>query len=484
MSMIPKKPVIKPFAHQLVSLAHNEHSDIVFDTSDPGTGKTFVRIMAFAKRRAAGSGCALVMCPRSIMRTVWAADIAKFAPHLVVSVAASDNRAEAFAEPADIYVTNHDAAKWLANQKAPFFAKFDELAIDESTAFKHYTSQRSRALAKITKYFKFRTCMTGTPNSNSITDVFHQILLLDDGKRLGKLFMPFRASVASPVQVGPRQNMIKWTDKAGAEDAVFGLLSDIVVRHKLDDCADIPDNNRYAMTYELTATQERAYREVEKTQMLELGGKGSVTAINAAAVATKLLQVASGAVYLSPSNYHVVDRARYELIMDLVEQRKHPLVLFLWKHQRDLLVEEAEKRGLKFAVFDGDTSDKERYDIVRSYQAGAYDVLIGHPKSIGHGHTLTTGTSTIWASPTYDLEIFVQASSRQRRLGQTEKTDTLVIVAKDTLEEKVYDALLSKDARMTSLLQLFASLTPVVPFAAVTTTPAKTPKKRATAETT
>lgn len=474
--------MVKAFAHQLVSLAHNDKTNIVFDTSDPGTGKTFVRIMAFSKRRAAGSGCALVLCPRSIMRTVWSADIRKFAPHLAVSVAPSEHREEAFNTPADVYVTNHDAAKWLAKQKPAFFSKFDELIIDESTAFKHHTSQRSKAIFKITRHFKYRTCMTGTPNSNSITDVFHQILLLDDGKRLGKLFIPFRSSVASAVQVGPRQSMVKWTDKPGAEDAVFGLLSDIVIRHKLDDCADIPVNNRYSMPYELTPTQTRAYREVEKTQMLELGAKGAVTAINAASVATKLLQVASGAVYLSTNNYHVIDHARYELIMDLVEQRKHPLVLFLWKHQRDLLVQEAEKRGLKFAVFDGDTSDKERYDIVRSYQAGVYDVLIGHPKSIGHGHTLTTGTSTIWASPTYDLEIFVQASSRQRRLGQTEKTDTLVIVAKDTLEEKVYDAMLSKDARMTSLLQLFNSLTPAVPFAAVKPKRATTkPKATATA---
>lgn len=462
-----------PYAHQLVSEQHSDKSDIVFDTSDAGTGKTYVRIHQFAKRRAAGAGAAIVLCPRSIMGSVWAADIRKFAPQLKVSVANAANREAAFAIDADIYITNHDAVKWLAKQKPAFFAGFSELIVDESTAYKHHTSQRSRAALKISRHFRYRSCMTATPNSNTITDVFHQALLLDGGRRLGQLFYAFRQTVATPIQAGRGQNMIRWEDKDGAEEAVFALLSDIVVRHRLDDCADIPENHQYPLPYELTTTQKRAYMEMESTQLLSLKQNKSVSAINAAAVATKLLQVASGAVYSSPDVYHVIDRARYELIMDLAEQRKHPLVLFLWKHQRDLLIIEAQKRDLNFAVFDGDTSDTERLAIVQRYQAGEYDVLFGHPKSIGHGHTLTTGTSTIWASPTYDLEIFIQASSRQRRLGQTEKTDTVVVVAEGTLEEKVYESMLTKDARMSNLLDLFSSLTPAAP-----TPPKKTARKK------
>lgn len=457
------KPIIE-FAHQKVSLKHNETSDLVFDTSDAGTGKTYVRIKAFAKRRAKGAGCLLVVCPRSIMSTVWVADFKKFAPHLKVVVCTAAKRAEAFATPADVYITNHDATVWLAKQKPAFFKKFDELAIDESSAYKHHTSQRSKGALKISKHFRYRTCMTATPNSNTILDVFHQALLLDGGDRLGKLFYQFRGSVCTPEQQGHRQNMVKWVDREGAEEAVFSLLADIVIRHRLDDCADIPENHQYPMPYELSTAQKRAYMEMETTQMLTLAkAKGGVTAINAAAVATKLLQVASGAVYESSEKYHVIDRARYELVLDLCEQRIHPLVLFLWKHQRDLLVEQAEKRGLTYAVFDGNTSDDERLRIVQGYQAGVYDVLFGHPRSIGHGHTLTRGTSTIWASPTYDLELFVQASSRQKRLGQTQKTETLVIVAEGTLEEKVYEALMGKGVRMLNLLDLMSTVAPAAP---------------------
>lgn len=730
----------KPMAHQVISIKHNDTSKIVFDTSDPGTGKTYVRIAGFAKRRAKGGGALLVLAPRSLLRSVWVNDIKKFAPQLTTSVAVAANRADAFAADADVYVTNVDAAKFLAEQKPAFFKKFSELVVDECfpagtlvdtpygqspislikvgdlvntsagplpvtntfmsqskllvrlelengteiyctenhpiatgegwrnagdcngllavqldfhqqsqsraallqqtmredgflgeypssgtgradcengqvppgqtvleqrrflpgndesqtqcsaqvvgaqaedsrgkrsdesardddardapghmdstapnpdeptarkrvpellqgglcerqaeedsgnrrefahvaqtlgceaghisgltrvvsvsrhelgnpvhvynlqvdgphdysventlvhncTAFKHHTSQRSKALAKVAKHFEFRCCMTGTPNSNSITDIWHQAYILDAGRRLGNSFYKFRDAVCTPHQVGRAAQAIKWEDKEGAEEVVFGLLSDIVIRHKFEDCVDIPANHQYSLDYDLTPKQLKAYLEMEATQMITLKGKSAaVLAINAAAVATKLLQVASGAVYDGMGGYQTIDTARYELVLDLVQQRKHSLVFFLWKHQRDALIAEAEKRGITFAVIDGSTSDRDRDEIVQGYQAGVYQTIFAHPKSAAHGLTLTKGTATIWSSPTYDLEIFKQGSKRQHRMGQTQKTETIVILAKGTIEERVWELLQGKNVRMTNLLDLFnTTAVPVAP---------------------
>lgn len=448
---------IKPYAHQLQSIKHNESTTRVFDCSDCGTGKTLVRILGFAARRAAGGGALLVLAPRSLLRSVWVSDFQKSCPGLVCSVADASNREAAFKAVADVYITNHDATKWLSTKKAPFFARFSELVVDESTAYKHHTSFRSKALAKIAKHFEYRCCMTGTPNGNSITDVWHQMFILDEGQRLGKSFYAFRDSVCAPKQVGPNANAMKWTDKEGAEEAVYGLLSDIVIRHKFEDCVDIPPNHTYSVEYDLSPKQLKAYAELEATQILTLQ-KQEILAINAAAVATKLLQVASGSVYGSEGKHVTVDTTRYELVLDLVEQRQHSFVLFLWKHQRDALVAEAQKRGVSYAVLDGETSDADRERLVTAYQAGMYQVIFGHPKTVAHGVTLTRGTATIWASPTYDLELFAQGSKRQHRIGQKQKTETIVIVAKGTIEEKVWEILEGKNKRMRNLLDLFGTL--------------------------
>ncbi len=452
--------IYKPMKHQTISLKAMEKTDVVFDMSDPGSGKTFVQIMAFAKRRKRKlrpGGCAIVIAPKSLLRSAWEDDFNKFAPAITCSVAYAENREKAFAVDADVYITNIDAVVWLLKQKPAFFARFDTLIIDEVSAFKHHTSARSKALNKIKKYFQYRSAMSGTPNSNTICDIWNPVQILDNGKRLGTQFYGFRSVACSPEQVGPQPNMVKWSDKEGIEEVVYGLIADITIRHRFEDCIDIPATHSYTMMYHMSAKQKKAYLEMEKTQIMTLRSKASVTAINAAAVTTKLLQIASGAVYEHADKYHIVDPGRYELVLDLVEDRKHPLVFFLWKHQRDQLVALAEKRGLKFCVLDGNASDSERTAMVKHYQAGFYDVMFAHPKSAAHGLTLTKGSSTIWASPTYDLEHFNQGNKRQARAGQTDKTEIIVILAEGTIEEKVYQRLLEKDMKMSNLLSLFAA---------------------------
>ncbi len=449
----------KAFAHQTKSLKHDLTTEVVFDTSDPGTGKTFVAIKAFERRRKRRGGRALILAPKSLLRSTWAADFKKFAPTLKVAVATADVRASTFEQDADAYVTNIDAVKWLAKQPKAFFKRFDTLIIDESSAYKHATSLRSKAAAKISGHFRYRRAMTGTPNGRSITDVWHQAFLLDGGERLGKSFYGFRNSVCTPTQVGNSAQAVRWEDKDGAEEAVFGLLSDIVIRHKFEDCVDIPANHRYELVYDLTPKQRKAYDQMEQTQMLMLKGKEpAVIAVNAAVVANKLLQVASGAVYGVGGEAVLVDDGRYKMVLDLVEERKHSLVFFHWKHQRDALVAEADKRGLNFCVLDGTVDEHERDRFVTNYQAGVYQVMFAHPKSAAHGLTLTRGTTTIWSSPTYDLELFEQGSKRQHRMGQTQKTETITLIAPGTIDERVYEILQGKNARMKHLLDLFATL--------------------------
>jgi len=201
----------------------------------------------------------------------------------------------------------------------------------------------------------------------------------------------------------------------------------------------------------------KQYLQFEKTALLELE-EGDVTAVNAAVLANKLLQIASGAVYDGDGDYHLIDSGRYELVVDLAAERKHSLVFFLWTHQRDMLCDAAKGRLDNFAVIDGSVPAKERTHIVRAYQVGEYQTLFCHPASAAHGLTLTRGTAAIWASPTYNLEWWKQANHRIFRAGQKNRTETILVTAPDTIEERVYEALSGKKKRMVSLLEIFAGM--------------------------
>ena len=448
------------FAQQQETVDFMADHPLVFDMSDPGTGKTRGHLQAFWNRRILGGGGAIVFAPKSILQPAWGNDIDMFFPGMRYSVAYATNRLAAFEAMADIYITNHDAVKWLMGKKCPlklakFLSNIDTLIIDESTAYKHHSSQRSKAIRKLSGLpnFKYIELMTGTPNPNSVTELWHQTYLLDKGERLGKRYWAFRNSVQEPVQIGPQPQMVKWTDKANAEDDVFDSLRDITIRHPL---TGVPGNHETNMMIDLPKKLRKAYDDMLAYAMT-MTEKGEVlTAVHAASLNTKLLQICAGTVYDGNKKIVTIDDGRVELIMDLVEARDWPCVIpFLYRHQRIALMEAASKRGLEMEFIDGEvTSDAKRLATVEKFQRGELNGVIVHPQSAGHGLTLTKGRSTIFMSPTYNAEHYKQVFHRIVRKGQEFETETINILAKNTLEEVVNDKLGSKLNSMQLLLEL------------------------------
>ena len=295
------------------------------------------------------------------------------------------------------------------------------------------------------KLFEYRRCMTGTPTSNGICDIWHQVLLLDNGERLGKSFAGFRKACCIPEQVGPSASMIKWHDRPDIEMQIAAIIADITIRHKFEDCVDIPENHQYAIRFNLTNKHLSVYNDFKKKSLAEFS-ETTVCAVNGAVLASKLLQIASGAVYGDDGAYSLIANERYSLALDLVEARQHSIVFYQWKHQCDELVKKAVSRGIKYAVWDSD-----KHTLVEAYQAGEYQVLFAHPQSAGHGLTLTIASTTIWTSPTYNLEHFLQGLKRIHRIGQVKKTENIVLVAEGTIDETVWEAVQAKDVKMTKL---------------------------------
>lgn len=459
------------FAHQEDTTRHLLANPRTLDASDPGTGKTRSHLTAWALRRSEelraeyahllpdnfdpGQGkCLLVLAPLSLVESAWRNDSLKFlGAEFSVTVALAKNRAKAFEEDADIYVTNIDAVRtFLAKQPAAFFDRFDEIIVDESTAFKNPNSKRSKALNKIKRYFDYRRVLTGTPNSKSVLDVWNQIYFIDDGAHLGAKFFPFRNSMCTAVQVGPRADMVQWQDKPDAERVVAGLISDITIRHKFEECIDVPKNFVRSIEYELGRKHKAQYEELASRALLEFE-HDAVAAVNAAVLANKLLQVASGAVY-SEDGYQLLDTGRYELILDLATEVDHSVVFFLWQHQKAELVEQAEKRGVSYGLIDGSVAERKRADVVQAYQDGVYQTIFLHPKSAAHGITLTRGCRTVWASPTYEPDVFKQGNHRIYRAGQQRRTETVLVQAAGTLEAEVYAKMNDKHVRMDNLLEV------------------------------
>ena len=344
-------------------------------TSDPGTGKTRSVLDAHHSLDAT----TLVIAPLSILEAAWVDDIKKFQPTINYGVAYARNRSKVFADPQyNMVITNFEAVNYLY-KNPQVLERFDTLVVDEFTAFKNKDSKRSKHLKQIVSCFDNRIFMSGTPNTNSILDVWHPVLCVDDGKRLGERYYSFRNQVCTPRFNGFAN---EWVDKPGIEQTVAQLLSDINIRHALEDCIDLPDNVTRIMHTDLTPAVKAMY---------------------------------------------------------------------------DTLAEESVLYTQQGTI-NGETPAHKRVDIVERFQAGQIKVLFAHPQSAGHGLTLTKATTCIWCSPTYNAEHFQQFNRRIHRSGQTNKTETILIAARDTWEETVYEKLDGKLGKMENLLQVLNKL--------------------------
>jgi len=461
--MFPNQNIPPPYDHQAETAEYWVNHPLMFCTSDPGTGKTRAIVDGFNASRQFKKRM-IVFAPLSILEVSWLADIQQFAPHLTAAVARGSKRLTILQQDVDIVIVNHDSVKWLLAQldKYPdLFKDFTHLAVDESTAFKNSTSQRSKAMAKFRFSVPFThvTMMTGTPDSNGVCDLWHQAYLLDKGKRLGNKFFHFRNIMCYAQQTGPKPEMRKFIDHDDAGDKCATMLEDITIRHELEQCMDMPEQVIHDQILEVPKKVWTAYNELMRHGYLEMGEE-VVNPINAGAKVRKLLQLLSGAVYDEDGKAVFIHKERYQYIIDLILERPHQsLVAFNWKHERDALVELAEKANIVYGVIDGNASAHERKRIVEEYQAGKIKVIFAHPQSAGHGLTLTKGLTTIWASPVYNAEHYVQFNRRQYRAGQTLRTEIIRIAYAGTHELEVYRQLDSKVASMDDLLELFRDLT-------------------------
>lgn len=439
----------EPFEHQKVTTDFIINNPRCLITSDPGTGKTRSVLDAIANRGTR----TLVLAPLSILEASWGDDIEKFTPDLTYSIAYAKNREKAFSGDEDVVITNHDAVKWLLKNQTKL-KDFDTLVIDEFTAFKNPSSQRSKAIKKLADYFKYRIAMSGTPNSNGILDVWHPALLVDDGERLGRRFYSFRASVCTPRFNGFAN---EWVQKDNAEETVAAALSDINIRYELTECLDMPEQSVRTMYVTLPKNIMNQYLTLSEDNVLYTG-KATINAVHAGAKVKKLLQLCTGAVYDENGDTQRIHKDRYDLVMQLVDQRAQSLVAFNWKHEQRYMVELAEKMGIKHGTIDGSTPASKRKEIVDRLQAGQLQVVFCHPQSAGHGLTMTKAKTVIWASPTYNAEHYQQFNRRIYRAGQTEKTEVIQIAARNTWEPEVYEKLQGKVDRMDQLLGILNKL--------------------------
>lgn len=388
----------------------------------------------------------LVIAPKFVALNVWQQEGAKWdhLRHLKFSIITGDprQRSEALKRKADIYVINRENVSWLVNHYKSAFP-FDMLVIDELSSFKSAQAQRFRSLRIVRPLIKRVVGLTGTPAPNGLVDLWPQLYLLDQGKRLGNTLGGFREAYLTPDKKNGYQ-VYSYKVRKGSDKEIYDRIGDICISMKAADYLQLPEMIVHEVDVALDPITQGKYDQFEKDQVTSILD-AEITAFNAAALTNKLLQFANGAVYDEDRKVHEIHSIKLDALEELVEQAngKPVLIFYSYIHDKDRI--KARFPGLRELKTTKDIED---------WNAGKIEIMIAHPASAGHGLNLQAGGNTIiWYGLTWSLELYQQANARLHRQGQTKPVIIYKLICSKTMDTDVSRALARKTDSQGALLE-------------------------------
>lgn len=449
-----KNPAHKPFKHQIESAIFFLNNKRAYNFSELGTGKTLSALWA----------CDLLLCnnkikkvlivsPLSTLQSVWGKEIFENFPHRKYRIAhgSRDYRVSVIQGDTDFVIINHDGIVVVEDEIIK--QKFDIIIVDELTAFKKHTNNRTKAMIRISRSCRAIWGMTGEPTPNSPTEAFGQAKVVNPSNpELPKYYTAFRQVVE--YQVGP----FTWVPTAGATKLVHKILQP-AIRFERDKCLDIPPCQYQDIIVEFSEEQKVIYKKMKDDLMVEYAA-GSITAVNAAVKFSKLLQIAAGSVKNDVGeSYYIENTNRDDQLWQIFEDTKKTKLIVFCAFRASIfhLVEYFEKKGVIVGCIYGDVDHKKRGRLIEDFQTGSLQVLIVQPQSSAHGITLTASNVIVWYSLVPSGEIYRQANGRITRAGQT-RNQLIIHLIGCKAEQRILDILANKAKLSDSILALFSDI--------------------------
>jgi superfamily II DNA or RNA helicase len=402
-----------------------------------GLGKTASTLSALNELFADGAiNSALVVAPLRVARMTWPNEVAKWDDFAWMKT--EHIRGTKPSGKSHLYFINYERLDELKTLKP-----FDVLIFDEVTRAKNHASKRIARLMPKIEPGHIRWGLTGTPRPNSLMELFGQLRLIDSGERLGRSFARFRSRWFYPVDYMEYD----WQPRPGAPDEIYRTIADITFTLRTSDHLKLPDIYMEDLHTPIRDAALATYKRLEK-DMLAMINNREITAVNAAVLVNKLLQVCGGAVYNAEGGYEVVHDRKIAMLKKVVQDfRDEPvLVAANYVHEVERIVKEIP--GAVAASTLGD-------DLETRWNNREIPVLVAHPASLGHGLNLQGGGRVVvWYSLTWSRELYDQFNGRVIRKGQTKAPEIYRIVVPGTIDDVVIETLKQRGDEQSIMTQI------------------------------
>jgi SNF2 family DNA or RNA helicase len=441
----------KPFNHQRTTAEFLSTRQRAFCFNEAGTGKTSSVIWAADYLMSQGLvKRVLVICPLTIMYSAWQADVFKTAMHRSVGVAygPAAKRKKILNGEYDFIVTNYDGVGILFDDIKN--GDFDLIVVDEANAYKSASTVRWKVLAKLVQPHTRLWMLTGTPASQSPLDAFGLARLVSPDK-IPKYATAWRDKVMSQV------TRFKWVPKPTSKTDVFKALQP-AIRFSKADCLDLPEVLYQTRDIPLTPQAQKYYARIRDDMLVQAAGE-QISAVNAAARLSKLLQISGGAVYSDGKEVVEFDVSpRLKALDEVLDETENKVIVFVpFTHTIELVARHLTENGISNEIINGAVSAAGRGQIVNKFQSSPTPrVLVIQPQAASHGVTLTAADTIVFWSPVMSVETYLQCIARIDRVGQKNRM-TVVHLQGSDVEKRMYKMLQGKVDSHEQLIDLYKS---------------------------
>ncbi len=443
----------KPYVHQLKICSFLTTNKRALCFADMGTGKSLAVVHCIKYLLSIGEiKRALIIAPLSTLTRTWVDEFFNVDPSITVTKlhGPKAKRVELAANGAQVHVINYEGISVIHNEIKS--NNYDCVVIDEVTSYSNHESKRWKEAYNLFKDTKYVWGLTGTPILRGVIAAYGQAALVVPHNVKFRSFWEFRNSVQRKI------NDFLWVDRPEAHDIAFSMLRP-AISIKKKDCIDLPSMVHVYREVELDKGQKAFYVKLKEESLVK-DELMQVTAVNAAVLAGKLIQVATGCIYDDDGRALEFDvSGRINETIDFIQKArneastadkgktivfapfKHTAALIRKKLSEAKIVVDGKERKIKAEIIDGDVSAKRRDDIFgRFKEDNSLDVIVAIPQTMSHGLTLTNASCIVWFGPCTSAETYAQACNRIDRPGQTESM-TIVHLYSTPAEWKLYSNL-------------------------------------------
>ena len=454
----------KPFLHQAAYLQRFWDHPVAALFADTGTGKSYMLINNIAMLYDTGRiNAALIVAPKGVYRNWMHVELPKHLPEHVVHRTAlwsptprkSEQKAldSMFEVTEDLKILIMNIEAFSTPKGATFAKRFlfvhnAMMAIDESTTIKNHSAKRSKNAVKVGQGAKYRRIMTGSPVTKSPMDLYQQCEFLSGDCLDSPSYYSFQARYALVVERRVASHSFKQVVGYQRLDELKEKIDRFSFRVRKDECFDLPDKVFLKREVDLTPEQRKAYDQMVQLALVTLE-QGMSSTVNVLTQIMRLQQIVCGHVTLDNGQVVSLRNNRMDELLAAIEESSGKIII--WAHFRQdieaIRMLLSKQYGMSsVATYFGDTESEERANIVDRFQDPDSELrfFIGQPRTGGYGLTLTAAHTMIYYSNSYDLEVRLQSEARIDRYGQANKMTYIDLVAPDTVDEKIVEALQKK----------------------------------------